>query len=830
VHYAPGVRISLIHHRQSTGGSSSYRILSVLAGVMLFVSTQASAQTLIPYKEGSPIVARVSLQGDLKFSKPAHWQHIQTRPNRNFLGIPGMPIWLWLYSMGEAGCCFGERVEQTLKSSGEPPAYLDVNVVESDAERLELFYQREGYLQARVTTSIDTLSPLVDVGVNFHIDAGPPTFIRNVQLTGLDHLTEDQRRRLIAQSAISRFDRIPDPPLQFRARRQRYSESLLLNERRKLVSFLRDEGYARVARDSILAYVSSPVPDSFDVRIDVKTGSRYRFGDVAIQVDGPENTRTKIDTLVSPAKGGDGFIVAEVRNEGRLDPEALLSAIHFRPGEWFNQSKLLTTKRRMESMGVFTFTDFVPRWDHVATTPAGVDAGVDTTGVDTTGVLPYDVQLQTRRRHQLRVESFVLQRTEVLGDETGGDEIGVGLGTTYRNASVLGGGELFQFRTSGSVASNLDTYNPFQSAQAEVEASITYPYLWWPFRGLDRKLNLYEARSRIGLRWLTARREAIFLTIHARASLLASLEMRHSPTLTSFVSLVDFELSDPDTLDGFARQFLAPIDDPVERERILEDFSRPQINNAVRYTLRSSSANPFLRNRGHIREGTIEIGGNLPYFLDRVVFTPDTLEGSLPGIPLFKRGGETSRLVYRQYVRLRVDLRRYKQLARGSVLAWKAIVGLVQPIGQADVAPFDRRFYSGGATSVRGWGFRELGPGRITARDSLITGGDIKLELSVEARNVILRNVMKADWISALFIDVGNNWYGPRNPGSEEGRFHFNSFFRELGVSAGFGLRLGWEYLIVRFDVAFQVDDPARSALSDGFSKPRFHFGIGHAF
>jgi len=226
----------------------------------------------------------------------------------------------------------------------------------------------------------------------------------------------------------------------------------------------------------------------------------------------------------------------------------------------------------------------------------------------------------------------------------------------------------------------------------------------------------------------------------------------------------------------------------------------------------------------------VEVGGNLPYFLDRVVFSPDTIEGSLPGIPLFKRGGETSRLVYRQYVRLRFDFRRYKELGEMSVLAWKAIVGLVQPIGEANVAPFDRRFYSGGAASVRGWGLRELGPGRITARDSLITGGDIKIELSAEARNVILRNVMKADWISALFVDVGNVWYGPRNPGDSEGRFRLDSFYKELGVSAGIGLRLGWDYIIVRFDLAFQISDPARSALSGGFSDPRFHFGIGHAF
>jgi outer membrane protein assembly factor BamA len=87
---------------------------------------------------------------------------------------------------------------------------------------------------------------------------------------------------------------------------------------------------------------------------------------------------------------------------------------------------------------------------------------------------------------------------------------------------------------------------------------------------------------------------------------------------------------------------------------------------------------------------------------------------------------------------------------------------------------------------------------------------------------------MKADWISAFFLDVGNNWYGPRNPGQDTGKFRFRSFYKELGLGAGVGLRIAWEYLIIRFDLGFRVHDPVGGFFKSG--SPTFHFGIGQAF
>lgn len=757
-----------------------------------------------------PLVTQVRLTGDLPFDQALLHLQLRTRPNRRFLGIPGARLWLWLYNLGNGGCCFSDRFRGALIGSGEPPALLDRTVVADDQERLRQFYQSEGYREAQVSTRIDTLNAEASqVRVVFDVNAGPATYLRTIRYEGLEELTPAQRETLLQGSALRPGPWTDRQPVAFTARNQRYSESRLLEERRYILTFLRNEGYARVSRDSIRARIHAPRPDSFDVVFRIGTGPRMRFGAISLDVQGPERTPTRVDTLRPRTPETPGFALSTITNESKLKPRALASALQFWPGQWFSQARLTETKQRLENIGLFTFTDFVPAWPAAA---------------DTLPRVPYRVELRTRPRHQVRFESFMLQRTAVLGDETGTGEVGLGGGVAYKNANLLGSGERFQIRGSTSFAADLEG-GLFNTAQTEIETSVLFPYLIWPFRSLGRSLNLYEARSRLSLSVLQARRASLLLTIRGRGSLQAGLEMRHSPTLSSLVSLLDFDLSDPDTLSGFSQRFLSGIQDPVERERILEDYSRPQVNNALRYALRSTNTNLFRRDRGHVREVSFEIGGNLPYVLDRFAFTPGIVEGSLPGLGV-------RRLVYRQYLRMLLDVRRYKPVASRTVFAWKVIGGWAHPTGRSRVVPFDRRFYSGGAVSVRGWNLRALGPGSIPQRnrESLIQGGDIKFEVSVESRNTILRNVFKADWIMAFFADAGNTWYGPRHPGDARGVFQVPDLARELGVGSGVGLRIAWQYLILRLDVAFPLRDPAAGFFAEDAFNPKLHFGIGQAF
>ena len=778
------------------------------------------------------LISRVRVKGNEVFSKDQVFARIRTRANRRFLRIPGFNWWLWLYRLGDSGF-LGNRVGNALKSTGEPPAHLDYLVLDQDVERLRVMYQQAGYRNARVQTNVDTTTSR-KLEVVFSVDQGEPTHVRKVSYK-TSPLDSVQYIELIEGSLLRNDEPIHVDENGFRSGNQLFSETLLHEERKRILDYLRREGYAAVSRDSIRAVVVPQSADSFDVNFVVDAGFRFKIGDVHLSVNGPESQDIeKMDTLGVIDSDGSGRVTSRLRGDKKLKSDLLYRSLQYMPGDWYDQEKILESKRSLEATGVFVFTRIEPLWDQV-----------EFSADESEPELPFRIDLQTRERHQMQFETFMLQRSGVLA--TSDNELGMGVGVTYQNVNLFGGGELFSMSTTGSLGGNIDS-TFFNSAQAEITTSLTLPYVTAPFKGLENVLDLYDARTQLSLSFLTARREELRFLIRGRGSARFRLEMQHSPSVVSYVDLFDLTLSNPDTLKGFNDNILGvivdSIEDPVQRDQVQEDYTQPQINSALRYTLRSADVNPLRREQGYSFEGAFEFGGNLlPFLLDRYAHTPGTLEGQIPGLSLFRSSGSRNDLIYRQYMRFSSDLRKYKPVSQNTVFAWKFITGIAHPIGEANLLPFDRRFYSGGASSVRGWELRSLGPGRVSSdsidQDSVrtisgisILGADIKLEASVEFRNTLLRKVLAADWILTFFGDAGNVWLGPRNPGDTDGRFRLNSFYREIGVSGGFGLRFAWDYLILRLDLAYQVYDPAIDGgfVNNSLRNPRLHFGIGHAF
>lgn len=178
----------------------------------------------------------------------------------------------------------------------------------------------------------------------------------------------------------------------------------------------------------------------------------------------------------------------------------------------------------------------------------------------------------------------------------------------------------------------------------------------------------------------------------------------------------------------------------------------------------------------------------------------------------------------------------YYSLSSSSVFAWRLYGGLAHPYGNSTSIPLNRRFFAGGSNDIRGWGPFQLGPGAIANEDVTINGGEIKLAAFTEARQVFIRDLISADWIAAWYLDAGNIWYGPRNDfineenqdQLEQGRFKFNDFYNQIAVGSGLGIRLDWDYLVIRFDFTLRVRDLEK----DWFDKSKlyFSFGIGHSF
>src|SRR5690606_23662674 len=118
-----------------------------------------------------------------------------------------------------------------------------------------------------------------------------------------------------------------------------------------------------------------------------------------------------------------------------------------------------------------------------------------------------------------------------------------------------------------------------------------------------------------------------------------------------------------------------------------------------------------------------------------------------------------------------------------------------------------------------------LGPGIYSPEDKsnlyLDRSGDIRLEANFEYRFPII-SVLKG----ALFADAGNIWNIDERVA---GGTFTSEFTKQIGVGAGFGLRVDVQGFVIRFDLAAPIKRPATTWEFE-YKNPVFNFAIGYPF
>lgn len=192
---------------------------------------------------------------------------------------------------------------------------------------------------------------------------------------------------------------------------------------------------------------------------------------------------------------------------------------------------------------------------------------------------------------------------------------------------------------------------------------------------------------------------------------------------------------------------------------------------------------------------------------------------------------------YSQFVRSELTLVQTLRFGEDEKLslAGRFLAGVGVSYGNSRAMPFEQLFYAGGASSMRGWQSRSLGPGSAPL-DSAFSinnqAGDMRLEANVEFRFPI---VWKFE--GGVFIDAGNVWNLSKDSvfQDERGVFHFNSFLKSTALDWGAGLRLDFGVILVRLDMGMKTYDPvtmrwlgpSKWFRRDGFA---LNFGIGYPF
>ena len=223
----------------------------------------------------------------------------------------------------------------------------------------------------------------------------------------------------------------------------------------------------------------------------------------------------------------------------------------------------------------------------------------------------------------------------------------------------------------------------------------------------------------------------------------------------------------------------------------------------------------------------VEEAGNLMYAASKLAHST----------PKGDKGFVLANIPFAQYIKGDFDFAKNFMIDPRNSFVFHIGVGVAYPYGNSRALPFEKRYFSGGANSVRGWSVRSLGPGGYKGSsdgqmDFIKQSGDIKLDLNVEYRTHLFWKL-----IGAAFIDAGNIWTIRSDSEQEDGVFKFNKFYKQIAVAYGLGIRFDLDYLILRFDGGMKAINPMETGKGRyPITRPRFsrdfafHFAVGYPF
>ena len=402
------------------------------------------------------------------------------------------------------------------------------------------------------------------------------------------------------------------------------------------------------------------------------------------------------------------------------------------------------------------------------------------------------------------------------GTNTAGD-FGAAASLTYSNRNLFKGSEVLsvQLRGAYEAITQLEGYQNDNFMEYSAEAKLLFPRFLAPFISKSFKRRS-TATSELSFGYdLQDRPE-----FHRRVFSLAWRYRWNAPKqrLNYRLDLFDLNYVFMPWISGtFKHEYL---DSVSNRNAILkynyEDLFIMKTGLSITY------------NDGiHAVRASFESSGNL---LNAAAYLLGQEKNSKDQYTLFN-------IAFAQYVKFDFDYTRMFQFDNNNQLVLHGAIGVAYPYSNSTILPFEKRYFAGGANSMRGWSVRGLGPGKYKGShgriDFINQTGDMKLEMNMEYRTKLFWKLH-----GAAFIDAGNIWTIRNYAEQPGGKFKVSEFYKEIAVNYGFGIRLNFDYFILRLDLgmkainpAYDYDDEHWAFHHPNFSRDySFHFAVGMPF
>lgn len=556
----------------------------------------------------------------------------------------------------------------------------------------------------------------------------------------------------------------------------RFTVETLDNERKRIAGLLSDNGFFRFNKDFI-HFAADTIMGRKDIALTLQL-RKYKPNNNSPEVD---HTRYLIRDVLFQSNDSDRI---------HLRKQVLLNATAIKEGRPYDASALQRTYNNFARLQAVKYTN------------------IKFAEVPDTNLLDCHIQISTNKPSTI---SFQPEGTNTAGD------LGAAASITYTNRNLFHGSEQLsiEFRGAYEAITGLEGYQDQNYTEFSVETKLVSPRFLAPF--LSKSFRRRQtASSEWAVSWDFQNRPEFHRRVFSSAWRYRWSEPKHH--LNYRFDLLDLNyVYMPWISSTFKRDYL---DNAENRNAILrynyEDIFIMKTGFTVSYTDGVDAV-----------RANFESAGNL-------------LNGVSKGFG-FKTNSQGQHtlfnIAYAQYVKFDFDYTHLFQFDKRNALALHAGLGVAYPYGNSTVLPFEKRYFSGGANSVRGWSVRELGPGKFKGTDGRIDfinqTGDVKLDLNAEYRSSLFWKLQ-----GALFIDAGNIWTLRNYAEQPGGQFKFTEFYKQIAASYGMGLRLNFDYFILRFDVGMKAINPAYESEKEHWSiiHPKlsrdfdFHFAVGLPF
>lgn len=724
--------------------------------------------------------------------------YVRQRPNNRFLHISRLR--LGIYNM--SGQDSTKWWNKWMRRLGEAPVIYDRAASETDSLQLLRAMRNAGFLGA--TVNIDSMPDARKrkMKLKYELNAGEPHVIESVTY----EFPNDTLRELVMRDS-ARFIVRPG---------NRLDRSDLETQREWITSRLRNRGYWAFSKEFItfnadttagshkvdLTMIVHPPYSPELNKMNLDTHREYLVRDIVVITDFNGSTDTDLKSYASEDTVGYKDLTILYGDKKYLRPSVIYENIFLRKGTKFRQRDVDNTYSALGRLPILKFIQ-------IRMLPAGE--------IGDTGLVDAYVLLTPGRSQTISLE---LEGTNSEGD------LGVALGVNYSHRNAGRGSELLTLKLRGSyqaINGHLEGFIHNRFMEYGVETAVTFPKFKAPFlhESFKRKIKA-STELHISLNYQERPEYTRIISTAGWSYKWSERASRYRYTFTPIdINYVYLPKSTNDFLDQ-----IAP-DNPLLRYSYEDHFIMRAGFNFYYTTKRRPSPFRVRRQKNIVTvRAQAETAGNLLFGISRAVDHKRNFHTNP-----YKVFG----IRYSQYFRVDGDFSYLHAFDRRNALACYAGLGIGVPYGNSYVLPFEKRFYGGGANGVRGWDVRTLGPGRFPGKNSvsdfMYQCGDIRLNLSVEYR-------AKLFWVveGALFIDAGNIWTIRDYATQPYGKFKFNSFYKEFAAAYGAGIRLDFNYFLVRFDLGMKAHNPAIDQEPWPLIHPRwgrdhsFHFSIGYPF